>query len=182
MPEAKKKEEMYYGVATKLSNRKTIIKLNQPKDGCDKIVFDLDEQVEIKKLIHDLSISGKPFDFHIGKKLGNGCCTVDEIECLYFHPGFDSERKSGTSKKTDKAPGNNYIVAEVESKSRETVFLLNRSKDGYNKIVFEYNDGAELKGLLLSLFQGGKPFDFKIEEGLGNNCCRIKAVTIPFSG
>lgn len=73
-----------------------------------------------------------------------------------------------------------FHVSEIQSEPRKTIFVLDGSKNGCNQIVFDYNDNAELKSLMLTIFQQGKPFDFTIDKILPYGRCHIKAIRFPY--
>lgn len=75
-----------------------------------------------------------------------------------------------------------FNVDQVVVDKNRTTFYLNSSKEGFSQIVFDFNDRADLKGLLFGIFEAGKPFDFQISEKLAKPMCKINGIRRPFSG
>jgi hypothetical protein len=69
-----------------------------------------------------------------------------------------------------------HFIDQIIVERNKTTMVLNSAKEGHNQIVFDFNERAELKQLLLSVFENGKPFDFQIVEKLGKGQCKINAV------
>ncbi|MCP5050323.1 MAG: hypothetical protein GY940_24360 [bacterium] len=77
----------FYADNLKLQNRRTIFTLSSSKEGCNQIVFEYNEDAELKQVIMGFFQSGKAFDFHISRKLGGGQCKIDTIERGYSGRG-----------------------------------------------------------------------------------------------
>jgi len=69
-----------------------------------------------------------------------------------------------------------YYIDHISMAGRETVMTLNASKNGCNKIVFQYGDSPDLKSIMLNLFESGKPFDFQISQMMGGGICKISTI------
>ncbi|MCP5107460.1 MAG: hypothetical protein GY950_28995 [bacterium] len=178
--ETKKSAEMFFCENFKCNNKGTVVTLTRPKEGCDKIVLNWNEQARIEKLIYELFSEGRPFGFRISEKLGDGCCKVDEVEVPFNGCKGGKQGDARFMEKVRSEYPDLYHVLEMQSEETKTIFILDRAKEGFEKIEFRYNDRAELKGLLMNLFQGAKPFDFKIAKKGKDGCCEINAVTIPY--
>jgi hypothetical protein len=75
-----------------------------------------------------------------------------------------------------------FYVDKIKLQNRQSVFTLSASKEGCNQIVFEYNENAELKQVIMGLFQTGKTFDFQISKKIGGGRCKIDTIERTFSG
>jgi hypothetical protein len=75
-----------------------------------------------------------------------------------------------------------FQIDQVLMERTRTTFILTMSKEGYNQIIFDLNERADLKGLLLNIFESGKAFDFQISEKLPKGQCRITSVRRAWSG
>jgi hypothetical protein len=77
--------------------------------------------------------------------------------------------------------GFKVISVRLEKKAslRRALFDLDRDKEGSRVIVFEQNEGEELKNLLLRFLESGEVFDFHVRRPLPEEpgACEIDAVT-----
>jgi hypothetical protein len=79
-------------------------------------------------------------------------------------------------------PRGEFYVDKIMIQNRQTNFTLSSSKEGCNQIVFEYNENAELKQMIMGFFQSGKTFDFHISKKLGAGKCKIDTLERSYSG
>ncbi|MDQ1352623.1 MAG: hypothetical protein QG657_2929 [Acidobacteriota bacterium] len=77
-----------------------------------------------------------------------------------------------------------FFVDKVSISRQQTTFVLNASKNSggawYNQIVFDFNEGLELKQIMMGLFQEGRPFDFNVIAAVGPSRCKIDTITRSF--
>lgn len=73
-----------------------------------------------------------------------------------------------------------FFIDKVQIARKQTIFYLNQAKphggQQFNQVVFDYNEGLELKQIMMSLFQEGRPFDFNIVQGLAGGRCKIDTI------
>ena len=62
-----------------ISRKEAVFFLNQDKEGCNSIVFELGDEPELKQLLLNFFEGDKGFDFHINEKLTNKRCKIDAI-------------------------------------------------------------------------------------------------------
>jgi len=60
--------------------KRTIFELATEKDGCNQIVFEQNDDEELKNILLSFFEGPKLFDFHISKHLGNKQCKIDMVE------------------------------------------------------------------------------------------------------
>lgn len=73
-----------------------------------------------------------------------------------------------------------FYMNQVICKEKETVFMLDRPKQGCDKIIFQFVVGSQLKDKLYDVFNKGGSFDFNISKKLENGYCEIDTLKIPF--
>ncbi len=62
-------------------------------------------------------------------------------------------------------PAGEFEIVSVEQDRLDTTFRLDRQKDRREpKIVFEQNNRRDLMQVMLSLFEGQKPFNFEYAD------------------
>lgn len=73
-----------------------------------------------------------------------------------------------------------FFVDKVTIARQQTTFVLNTAKSFggalYNQIVFDFNEGLELKQIMMSLFQEGRPFNFNVMAAVGPMRCKIDTI------
>ena len=90
--------------------------------------------------------------------------------------------KSPAAPQEDVGARAQYQLDQVIMERTRTTFVLTMSKENCNQIIFDMNERADLKGLLLNIFEGGKAFDFQIAEKIPKGLCRISSVRRAWSG
>jgi hypothetical protein len=80
----------------------------------------------------------------------------------------------------DVRSGGQFFIDRVQIARKQTIFYLNQAKphggQWFNQVVFDYNEGLELKQIMMSLFQEGRPFDFNIVQPMADNRCKIDTI------
>lgn len=73
-----------------------------------------------------------------------------------------------------------FFIDRVQIARKQTIFYLNQAKahggHWFNQVVFDYNEGLELKQIMMGLFQEGREFDFNIVQGLADGRCKIDTI------
>ncbi len=155
--------------------------LDHAKEGCNKIVFLINENPFLRDMLMDCFSSGREFDFKISEILDNGCCKVHSVHCAFVWPEC-GEHYEATGKSyqqgnlSGSAQRETFYIDRVELARKRTIMTLNGAKGGFNQIVFDYGDDPELKSILIGNFEAGRAFDFRIAQGLPNGQCKIDQI------
>jgi len=88
------------------------------------------------------------------------------------------------SMREDVSSRGQFFIDKVQIARKQTIFYLDKSKphggQQFNQVVFDYNEGLELKQIMMGLFQEGRGFDFNIVQGLAGGMCKIDTIIRSF--
>ncbi len=84
MAEAERSDRaQFYIDHISIAGRETSMTLNTSKDGCNQIVFQYGDSLDLKSIMIGLFENGKSFDFKISQVMGGGRCKISTISRSY---------------------------------------------------------------------------------------------------
>ena len=69
-----------------------------------------------------------------------------------------------------------YYVKEHIIETNRSTMVLTHPKGEFDRIIFDHRQDERLERVLVTCFENGKEFDFRVSKNLGNGCCKIDKI------
>lgn len=145
---------MFFVMEMTVEADSVIATLDREKEGCCQIVVSAEREPMTEVYLRHCFTSGLAFDFEIGARLSPTQCSARQLR-------LGAVQEDPVTLEASRTAGEFQIIA-VRITRQETVFQLDKAKEGCNQIAFKFGQNKDISTVLMSLFEGGKLFDFNI--------------------